>query len=54
MVAGTAFIFPAVILTLIFAWLYVSYGSIPEIDPLFFAIKPAVLAVILSAICRLA
>lgn len=52
-VAGTAFIFPAVVITLALAWLYVSYGSIPAVEPFFFGIKPAVLAVILSAVYRL-
>lgn len=52
-VAGAAFITPAVLITLGFAWLYVSYGSIPAVEPFFFGIKPAVLAVILSAVYRL-
>lgn len=51
--AGTAFILPAVVITLGFAWLYVNYGSIPAFEPFFFGIKPAVLAVILSAVYRL-
>jgi chromate transporter len=52
-VAGSCFIFPAVVITLGFAWLYVSYGSIPAVEPFFFGIKPAVLAVILAAVYRL-
>ncbi len=52
-VAGAAFIFPAVLITLGFAWLYVTYGDLPAIEPFFFGIKPAVLAVILSAVYRL-
>jgi len=52
-IAGAGFIFPAVVITLGFAWLYVNYGTIPAVEPLFFGIKPAVLAVILSAVYRL-
>ena len=52
-VAGVSFIFPAMLITTAFAWLYVSYGSLPAIEPFFYGIKPAVLAVILSAIYRL-
>lgn len=52
-VAGAFFIFPAVAITLGFAWLYISYGGIPAVEPFFFGIKPAVLAVILSAVYRL-
>jgi chromate transporter len=52
-VAGTTFIFPAVVITLTFAWLYVNYGTFPAVEPFFFGIKPAVLAVSLSAVYRL-
>ena len=51
--AGVSFIFPAVLITALFAWVYVNYGTLPAIDPFFFGIKPAVLAVIASAIYRL-
>lgn len=51
--AGGAFIFPAVILTLTLAWLYVKYGQVPAIAPLFVGIKPAVLAIIVGAIIKL-
>ncbi len=52
-VAGASFIFPAAAITCGFVWLYASYGSIPAVEPFFFGIKPAVLAVILSAVYRL-
>jgi len=52
-VAGGAFIFPAVVMTLAFAWFYVKYGEVPEIAPLFEGIKPAVLAIIVGAIYKL-
>lgn len=53
-VAGFCFIFPAVIITLIFACLYKEYGQIPAIKPFLYGIKPAIIAIILSAIFPLA
>ncbi|AFZ50245.1 chromate efflux transporter [Dactylococcopsis salina] len=52
-IAGVCFLFPAVLITGIFAWIYVSYGDLPQIAPLFYGIKPAVLAVILGALWKL-
>ena len=51
--AGACFIFPAVVLTGLFAFLYVEYGTIPAVEPFLYGIKPAVLAIILSAIYKL-
>ena len=52
-VAGSAFVFPAVLITLIFAILYKEYGSLPNVEPFIYGIKPAVIAIILSAVYRL-
>lgn len=52
-VAGACFIFPAVVFTGILAWLYVEYGEAPAIEPFLYGIKPAVLAIILSAVYKL-
>ncbi len=52
--AGVCFILPAVIITGMFAWLYKKYGTLPEIQPFVYGIKPAIIAVILSAIFPLA
>lgn len=51
--AGSAFIFPAATITLLVAWLYVNYGELPQVKPLLWGIKPAVLAIILSALWKL-
>jgi chromate transporter len=51
--AGACFIFPAVVLTGLLAFLYVEYGTIPAVEPFLYGIKPAVLAIILSAIYKL-
>jgi chromate transporter len=52
-VAGMSFIGPAVLLTGFAAWLYVRYGALPQMAPFLMGIKPAVIAIILSAILRL-
>lgn len=52
-IAGITFIFPAVITTGLLAFIYVEYGDMPNIKPFFYGIKPAVLAVIASAILKL-
>ena len=51
--AGLSFIFPAVTITLLFAFLYVKYGQLPEVAPFIYGIKPAVLAIIAGAIFKL-
>jgi len=52
-VAGISFILPAVVTTGLLAFIYVEYGDLPNIKPFFYGIKPAVLAVIASAILKL-
>lgn len=52
-VAGVVFIFPAVLITSLFAWLYVTYGQLPEAEPFIYGIKPAVVAIIASAVITL-
>jgi chromate transporter len=52
-VAGFCFIFPAVVITSVFAWLYAEYGQLPKVEPFIYGIKPAVIAIILMAAFRL-
>ncbi len=52
-VAGFCFIFPAVVITGFFAWLYTEYGHLPEAEAFVFGIKPAVLAIIAGAVFKL-
>ncbi len=54
LVSGVCFIFPAVVLTAGFAWLYKEYGQLPEIQPFVYGIKPAIIAIILMAVFPLA
>lgn len=52
-VAGISFILPAVLVTGLLAWFYVRFGALPQVEPFFFGVKPAVLAIILAAVWRL-
>lgn len=52
--AGLCFILPAVFITGIFAYLYNLYGQLPEVQPFVYGIKPAIIAIILTAIYPLA
>ncbi|CAA7387770.1 chromate efflux transporter [Chryseobacterium fistulae] len=52
--AGLCFIFPAVLITGIFAFLYHQYGQLPEVQPFIYGIKPAIIAVIIGAVYPLA
>jgi len=47
-IAGVCFIFPAVIITGVFAWAYKQYGKLPEVAPFIYGIKPAIISVIIS------
>ncbi|WP_330441453.1 chromate efflux transporter [Flavobacterium sp. C4GT6] len=53
-ISGLCFILPAVLITALLAWLYHSYGQLPQVQPFIYGIKPAIVAVILSAIFPLA
>ncbi len=52
-VAGVSFILPAALLTLACAWVYDQFQTVPQAEALLYGIKPAVIAVILSAVWRL-
>ncbi|MDA8020708.1 MAG: chromate efflux transporter [Thermoanaerobaculia bacterium] len=53
LVAGWCFILPAATLTAIFAWLYVSWGTVPRMEPVLAGIRAVVVAVILAALLKL-
>ena len=48
-VAGLAFLLPAVVIVAILAWLYVEFGTRPEIEALFVGVGPVVVAIIAHA-----
>jgi chromate transporter, chromate ion transporter (CHR) family len=52
-VAGTCFILPAVVITGVLAWAYQRYGSLPEVQPFIYGIKPAIIAVIVALMISL-
>lgn len=51
--AGVCFIVPDVLITAGFAWLHTEFGTLLQVVPLLYGIKPVILAVILSAVWRL-
>lgn len=54
LLAGSCFILPAAIIVTALAWAYVRYGSLPQTDAILYGVKPAVIAIILQALWRLA
>lgn len=54
LMAGLLFIVPAVLITGFIAWLYREYGSLPQVQPFIYGIKPAIIAVIIFAVLPLA
>jgi chromate transporter len=51
--AGLSFIFPAFVITLIFAIIYVRYNTVPEVAAVFNGIKPVILVIIIQALLKL-
>jgi chromate transporter len=49
-VAGLSFILPAALITGVFAWLYIRYGSVPQAEGILYGVKPVVMAVIVQAL----
>jgi chromate transporter len=52
-VAGASFIFPAATITAVFAWFYVEFGTLPQVAPFLYGIRPVVIALILGAVWKL-
>jgi chromate transporter len=53
-VAGVAFIVPAMAITTVLAWAYVRYGNVPAVFGLLYGIKPVMLAIVVQAVWGLA
>jgi len=51
--SGTLFILPGMLATLLVAWAYVNYGSIPEVGWILYGVKPVVIGIIVEAIWSL-
>jgi chromate transporter len=53
LIAGIAFILPAVIITGVFAWSYVAYGALPALAGPLAGVRAVLIAVIVGAVWRL-
>lgn len=51
---GLAFLFPTFVLVVLFSGLYFRFGTLPQVEGIFWGLKPAILAVILAAGWKLA
>lgn len=52
--AGCCFILPAMLIVLVFAYIYVHYGALPELSWILYGIKPVIMAIVLQALWNLA
>ena len=52
-VAGVSFILPASLIVLVFAWIYVRYGSLPQVGGVLYGVKPVIIAIVLQALWSL-
>jgi chromate transporter len=52
-IGGACFILPAMLIVTIFGWLYVNYGSLPQMEWLLYGVKPVMVAVIAQAVWEL-
>jgi chromate transporter len=51
--AGLTFIIPGAGIMILLSWLYVTYGSLPQVNNALFILKPAVLGIIAAGIIKL-
>src|SRR5207237_5518257 len=51
--AGLTFIIPGAGIMVLLSWLYVTYGSLPQVNNALFVLKPAVLGIIAAGIIKL-
>jgi len=51
--AGLTFILPGAIVMIFLSWLYVKYGSLPQVNNVLYVLKPAVLGIIGAGIIKL-
>ena len=52
-VAGSLFVLPSLLLLVVLTWVYMAFGSVPIVAGLFYGIKPAVTAIVVSAAWRI-
>jgi chromate transporter len=51
--AGTLFVLPSMFILWGLSWIYVSFGAVPWVAAIFYGLKPAVLAIVASAVIRI-
>src|SRR5947207_15897435 len=51
--AGLTFILPGAVVMIILSWLYITYGSLPQVNNVLYVLKPAVLGIIAAGIIKL-
>src|SRR6266540_3141742 len=51
--AGLTFIIPGALVMIVLSWLYVTYGSLPQVNDALYILKPAVLGIIAAGIIKL-
>ena len=51
--AGLTFIIPGAVVMIILSWLYLTYGSFPQVNNFLYVLKPAVLGIIAAGIIKL-
>src|SRR5262245_60195778 len=51
--AGLTFIIPGAAVMILLSWLYVTYGSLPQVNDALYILKPAVLGIIAAGIIKL-
>jgi chromate transporter len=54
LMAGCSFILPSALMVVALAWAYLRYGSLPQVEGVLYGIKPAVFALIVQAVMKLA
>lgn len=53
LLAGLCFILPAACIVTLIAWGYVRYGKLPQIEGIFYGIKPVIIAIVAQALWKL-
>lgn len=51
--AGVTFILPGALVMILLSWLYVEYGSLPQVNDALYILKPSVLGIIAAGIIKL-
>ena len=51
--AGALFVLPSLVILIALSWIYMRYGSVPVIASILYAVKPAVVAIVLAAAWRI-